>query len=75
MAVTVCVTYKHICFRTASTGWTGFTSPCGSACCSSRNSRRNSRRYYAAQDVEDSIHHLAHVGGARPTTSFCCRNE
>ena len=27
------------------------------------------------QDVEDSIHHLAHVGGARPTTSFCFRNE
>jgi len=30
---------------------------------------------YAPQDVEDSIHHLAHVGGARPTASFCCRNE
>src|SRR5208337_1605697 len=29
----------------------------------------------ATQDVEHSIHHLAHVGAARPTTSFCCRNE
>jgi hypothetical protein len=29
----------------------------------------------ATQDVEDSIHHLAHVGGPRPSTSFCGRNE
>jgi hypothetical protein len=29
----------------------------------------------APLDVEDSIHHLAHVGGVRPTTSFCCRKE
>ena len=29
----------------------------------------------ATQDVEDSIHHLAYVGGSRPATSFCCRNE
>ena len=27
MAVTVCGTFKRICIRTASTGWTGFTSP------------------------------------------------
>jgi hypothetical protein len=27
------------------------------------------------QDVADSIHYLAHVGDARPTTSFCWRNE
>ena len=39
------------------------------------NSRRNSRRYYVRQDVADSIHYLAHVGDARPTTSFCWRNE
>jgi NAD(P)H dehydrogenase (quinone) len=30
MAVTLCATYKRICIRIASTGWTGFTSPCGS---------------------------------------------
>src|SRR5271166_5503549 len=29
----------------------------------------------ATQDVEDSIHHLAHIGRARPAASFCCRNE
>ena len=28
-----------------------------------------------AQDVADSIHYLAYVGDARPTTSFCWRNE
>jgi len=27
------------------------------------------------KDIADSIHYLAHVGDARPTTSFCCRNE
>jgi len=27
------------------------------------------------QDVADNIHYLAHVGDARPTTSFCWRNE
>ena len=27
------------------------------------------------QDVADSIHYLAHVGDARPTTSCCRRNE
>ena len=27
------------------------------------------------QDVADSIHYLAHVGDARPTTSFCWRQS
>ena len=37
--------------------------------------RRERLSQPATQDVEDSIHHLPHVGAARPTTSFCCRNE
>jgi hypothetical protein len=63
MAVTVCVTYKHICIRTASTGWTGFTSPCG---CSSRKDEQPEELEAVLRpqdvEVEDRIHYLAHVG-------------
>jgi hypothetical protein len=66
MAVRVCATYKRICIGSALLQQQVKTLK--------NEHPEELEAVLRPQGVEDSIH-LAHVGGARPTTSFCCRNE